>query len=218
MKPELIDPRTLKPNPWNPNSVSPANLVKLRKSIEDLGFVTAVVVRSLADGSLQILGGQHRTEVALDMGLKKIPVLNLGPIDDIKAKKIGLIDNSRYGTDDSIPLAKLLEEIQADTPDLTTFLPIQSEDLQVIMRAVDINLDDLEVKPGGDGEEDPAPTDGRVERPIQTHDVLKFRVAVRDAEAITALIEKTIKREGLSGADDMTLAGSALAILLLGTP
>jgi ParB-like chromosome segregation protein Spo0J len=217
MTPELLDPRSLKTNPWNTNAVSPANLVKLRKSIEDLGFVTAVVVRTLADGSLQILGGQHRTEVAIDMGLKKVPVLNLGTIDDIKAKKIGLIDNSRYGTDDAIAYARLLEEIQVDTPDLTAFLPLQADDLQVIMRAIDINLDDLEVKPGGGDEEDEAPNEGRAERPIQTHDTLKFRVPVRDAEAIIALIEKTKKRESLSGSDDMTLAGEALAILLLGT-
>jgi ParB family chromosome partitioning protein len=216
-KQEMVDPRELRTNPFNSNRVSPANMVKLRKSIEDLGFASVVVVRTLADGSLQILGGQHRVEVAIDMGLKKVPVLNLGIIDDIKAKKIGLIDNSRYGSDDAILLAKLYEEIALDTPDLTAFLPLQNEDLQVIMRAVTIDLDDLEVSPGK-GEEDPAPTDGRAERPVQTHTVLKFRVTVRDAEAVTALIEKTIKRESLASSDEMTLAGEALSILLLGTP
>lgn len=212
----FVDPRVLKPNPWNSNRVDPKNLAKLRKSIEEVGFTSAVVVRTMPDGSLQILGGQHRTEVAIDLGLKKIPILNVGSIDDHQAKKIGLVDNSRYGTDDSLKLAKLLEDLKVETPDLTGFLPLQDEDLQVIMRAVDINLDDLEVRPE-DAHDEPTSPEERTERPAKTHDVLKFRVTMRDAEAIRALIEKTIKKESLDdGSDDMTIAGSALSILLLG--
>lgn len=215
MKAELVDPKSLRPNPWNSNHVDPKNMGKLRRSIEELDFVTAVVVRELSDGTLQILGGQHRTEVAIDMGLKEIPILNLGKIDTIKAKKIGLIDNSRYGTDDSLQLATILEELKIDTPDLTSFLPVNDEDLQLIMRAVEIDLDHLEIAPATE-EEDPYTPEERVERPTKTHDMLTFRVAVRDAEAIRILLEKTIKREGLDdGSDEKTVAGAALAFLLL---
>ena len=103
---QSLDPKKLRPNPFNPNHVDPKNFAKLRKSIKDLGFASAVVVRELPDGTLQILGGQHRTQVAVEMGLKTIPVLNLGTIPDDKAKRIGLVDNSRYGTDDSLQLAR----------------------------------------------------------------------------------------------------------------
>lgn len=216
MKAFLADPKTLHRNPWNSNFVAPANMLKLRKSIEDLGFNTAVVVRELADGTLQILGGQHRTEVAREIGLKQIPVINLGPVDDKRAKKIGLADNSRYGSDDSLQLAAIIEELQVDT-DLASFLPIQNEDLQAIMKAVDIDLDKLDVLPEDDedeGERDP--TEERAERPAKTHEMMTFRVTVREAEAIRTKIEKTIKKEGLDdGSDDKTLAGSALAYLLL---
>jgi hypothetical protein len=215
MKAELIDPKKLRPNPWNSNHVDPRNMSKLRKSIEDLDFVTAVVVRELDDGSLQILGGQHRTEIAIDMGLKEIPIINLGKIDTLKAKKIGLVDNSRYGTDDSLQLSKLIEELRVDTPDLTSFLPINDEDLQVIMRAVDIDLDHLEIAPATEEEEAHDPEE-RTERPAKTHDMMTFRVSVRDAEAIRIITEKTIKRECLDdGSDEKTVAGLALAFLLL---
>ena len=214
MEQALVDPRILKPNPWNSNHVDPKNWSKLRKSIKELGFTSAVVVRTLDDGSLQILGGQHRTEVAIDLGLAVIPVLNLGRISDEKAKKIGLVDNSRYGADDSLKLAKLIEEI--GDPDLTSFLPLQDEDLQAIMRAVDIDLDTLDVLPEDSPEEDDAPREERPDRPLKTHEIMTFRVTCRDAEAIRTKIEKTIKKEGLDdGSDDKTLAGSALAILLL---
>jgi ParB family chromosome partitioning protein len=216
MKAFLADPKTLHRNPWNSNHVAPANMLKLRKSIEDLGFNTAVVVRELADGTLQILGGQHRTEVAREIGLKSIPVINLGPVDDKRAKMIGLADNSRYGSDDSLQLAAIIEELQMDN-DLASFLPIQNEDLQAIMRAVDIDLDKLDVLPEDDeGEETREPTEERAERPVKTHEMMTFRVTVREAEAIRTKIEKTIKKEGLDdGSDDKTLAGSALAYLLL---
>ena len=128
------------------------------------------------------------------------------------------MDNARYGTDDSIQLAQLFEEIKIDDPDLTGFLPINDQDLQVLMRAVDIDLDDLEAEPRKDEDEEEAPFDPeeRKERPVKTHDTMTFRVSVRDAEAIRVLLEKTIKTEGLDdGSDDKTLAGTALAFLLL---
>jgi len=213
MEQKNVDPKILKRNPWNSNQVSPQNLSKLRKSMSELGFIDPVLVRTLPNGELQILGGQHRTEVAVDLGLRGIPILNLGVIDDIKAKKIGLADNSRYGADEAIQLAKIIEDI--GDPDLTSFLPIQDEDLQRIMRAVDIDLDSLDIAPADD-EEPYAPPEDRPERPTKTHDILTFRVTVRDAESIRSLIEKTIKREGLDdGSDDKTLAGSAIAHLLL---
>lgn len=209
-----VDPKKLKPNPWNTNHVDTKNQAKLRTSVKELGFFRPIVVRTLPDGSLQILGGQHRTEAAIDLGLKSVPYFNLGVISDEKAKKIGLADNSRYGADDSIKLAKLIEEL-AD-PDLTTILPLQDEDLQAIMRAVDIDLDSLDVLPEETPEEDKAPPEERPDRPLKTHEIMTFRVTCRDAEAIRNLIEKTIKREGLDdGSDEKTLAGSALAHLLL---
>lgn len=211
---QSLNPKKLRPNPFNPNHVDPKNYAKLRKSIEELGFASAVVVRELDDGTLQILGGQHRTQVAVEMGLAEIPVINLGNIPDDKAKKIGLVDNSRYGTDDGLQLARIMEELSADN--LAEFLPISDEDLQVMMRAVDIDLDALDVTLEDDEEGPPDPMDDRPERPLKTHDMMTFRVANRDAEAIRQLIEKTIKREGLDdGSDEKTLAGSALALLLL---
>lgn len=214
MKQELVDPKILRPNPFNPNRVDPKNLEKLGNSLDDLGFFRPAIVRELPGGILQILGGQHRVELAVERGIKKIPIVNLGIIDDNKAKRISLADNARYGSDDSIKLAKLFEEIQIDTPDLTLFLPIQDEDLQVIMRAVNIDLENLEVLP--EEQEETHNPEERQERPVKTHDIIKLRCTVRDSEAIRSLIEKTIKKEGLDdGSDDMTLAGSALALLLL---
>lgn len=214
MTPIKRDPKDLAPNPWNTNRVGPENMKKLKQSITDLGFVTAVVVRELADGSLQILGGHHRVEAAVELGLVEVPVLNLGAIPDDKAKKIGLVDNSRYGTDDTIRLAELLASLGSDSDELANFLPFSDTDFDTIRRSVEIDIDDLQMHMDEDDQE-PEVRPDRAEKPQKTHDLLRFRVGLSNAEKINQLIEKTIKREGLTGDDELTAAGDALALLLL---
>jgi ParB family chromosome partitioning protein len=214
MQTDLADPKTLKPNPWNSNRVSPENMRKLEASIRDLGFVTAVIVRELSDGSLQILGGQHRVETAVDMGLSKVPIINVGAIDDAKAKKIGLIDNSRYGNDDTIRLAKIYEEIGLSSEELAEFLPWSQLDFDTISAAVNIDLDALDMMQDGD-DDTPDLDDIRKPKPPATHEVMRFRVPISDGERIRKRIETTLKAEGLNDDDELTAAGSALAFLLL---
>lgn len=208
-----LDPRRLRPNPWNSNRVTPENMEKLKRSIEDLGFASAVVVRETEEG-FEILGGQHRTEAAIELGLKKIPVVNVGVIEDKKARKIGLVDNHRYGNDDVMQLAKIIEEIGEDANDLVNLLPVSKADIDAVIGAVDLDLEgfDLAIDDDDDGPPEKSDTKSRTEK---THDVLKFRCTMRDAEAIRQLIEKTIKRQGLAAGDEMTTAGEALALLIL---
>ena len=191
---------------------------KLSNSISELGFNGVVVVRENSKGDLEILGGQHRVQAAIDLGFETVPVFNVGAIVDIKAKKIGLADNGRYGTDDSIQLANILDEI-GTVEEICSILPMQDEDLQVIMRAINLNLDDLDLDDEIVNEntaEEPTET-RKSEKPSKTHEVLSFRVTLRDAESIRKVIQKCIAEEKLDSAetDEKTLAGAALSILLL---
>lgn len=215
MKPLELDPRSLKPNTWNSNRVSPENFEKLKNSIRELGFAGAVVVRTLESGEYQILGGQHRVLAAIDLGIKTIPVVSVGEIDDVKARKIGLVDNARSGNDEVIQLAKIFEEIGEGSELLTSILPVSQADIDAVLGVADINLDDFDIVIDEEDEE-PDPGAAPRERPVRTHDVIKFRLSLPDAERIRQLIEKTIKREGLKDGDDLTNAGQALAILLAG--
>ena len=65
----------------------------------------------MPDGSLEILGGEHRWKAAQQLGMAEVPVWNVGVITDEHAKKIGLVDNARYGEDDLLGLAGLLKEL-----------------------------------------------------------------------------------------------------------
>lgn len=216
MRTTMVDPHELRPNPWNTNSVAPDNMEKLKRSISDLGFCTAVVVRQLDSGELEILGGQHRTQAAIALGIERIPVVNLGEIEENRAKKIGLVDNSRYGTDDSLSLAQLLDDIGVDRSELAGFLPMDENEIDAVFSAADIDLDNLDfIADEDDEEDDPTSLEDAKERPAPTHTQVRFRVPNADAEAISRLIEKTISREGIDEGDEATNAGAALAHLLL---
>ncbi|MFH3733079.1 chromosome partitioning protein ParB, partial [Acinetobacter baumannii] len=49
---------------------------------------------------------------------------------------------------------------------------------------------------------------------VQTHQIMRFKVPIEDVDAITKLIEKTIKAQGFTESDSLTNAGDALVYLL----
>lgn len=216
MKPQEIDPRKLKANKFNSNRVSPENMEKLKNSIKELGFAGAVVVRELSDGSLEILGGHHRVVAAIELGLKTVPVVNIGFADEAKARKIALVDNHRFGNDDVMRLADIYKEIGEGVDFLTNILPVSQADIEAIIGASNIDLDSFDIEIDEPEEADPDEERAPKERPLKTHEIMKFRMKLSDADRLRQLIEKTIKEESLVDGDDMTNAGEALAMLVLG--
>lgn len=199
----------LRPNPWNTNIVSPGNETKLKSSIERHGLYKPVICRELDDGSLEILGGEHRWHSARELGLESIPVVNLGKVSDERAKEIGLIDNARYGEDDALALAELLKEL-GDPEEIMSILPIDDKDLETIFAATSIALDDLD---GTDGEELPD-LHSEVGKPLKTHQIMRFKVPIEDAEWVQKAIETTMNSQGYLDDDAMSNAGNALIHLL----
>lgn len=211
-KQPTIAPALLKPNPWNTNSVSPDNETKIDASVKRLGMFKPVVVRELPDGSLQIIGGQHRVESAIRLKLPTVPFISVGVISDNKAKEIGIVDNGRYGEDDSLQLAELMESL--GTPEeLAAFMPYSDDDFASIFSSVNIALDDLDMS----DEEGTAPT-MPPERQVQTHQVMRFKVPVGDVAVITKRIESVMKAQRFSDEDSLSNAGNALVHVFNTTP
>lgn len=203
-----IDVKRLRPNPWNTNVVSPDNEAKLDESLKRFGVFKPILVRQVGK-DLEILGGQHRWEAAKRLGLSTVPVVNLGAIDDATAKEVGLVDNGRYGVDDAEGLASLLKNLGKPS-DLATFLPYSDKELEVIFKTDELDFDSLDI----DGDDDeielkPTETSGG-----PTHQIMRFKVPVEDAEWISSLISKVIKTQGLTDSDSLTNAGDALVHIL----
>jgi ParB family transcriptional regulator, chromosome partitioning protein len=208
-----IDPRELKNNPWNTNRMTPQNEAKLDESIKRLSMFKPVVARELEDGSLQILGGQHRSESAIRLGMAEIDVVNLGAISEVKAKEIGLIDNGRYGSDDGLELAKLLEELDAKSDtDLSTFMPYSNLELDQILTSTEIDLDSLDMN-DPDAEIDVYETKAE-QAPSQTHQIMRFKVPFDDAQNVQDAINRIMERQDFTGGDSLQNAGDALVHLV----
>lgn len=212
------DPRALKENPWNPNHVDAINEEKLANSIDEFGMFRPIICRQLEDGSLEILGGQHRNRVAMMRGIDSVPVLNLGAMDDNKAKKIGLVDNGRYGEDNLEELAKVFADL-GSPEDIVNIMPIdlaEFENIFVKDEDMDLDYDDLM----NDGDESHAEESAQAELDIntsvRTHQVMRFKVAVDDAPHIESFLRRIQREQGFIESDSLTNAGDAL-VFALGT-
>jgi hypothetical protein len=197
----------LKPSPFNVNVVSPDNEAKIDASLKRFGFFKPALCRELDDGGLEIIAGEHRWLAAKRLGHKDIPIINLGKISDSRAKEISLVDNSRYGSDDTLQLAELLEGMD-DVAALTSFMPYSDSDIASIFSSVNIALDDLNL----DDDDEDSPSSPQ-ERPMQTHQIMRFRVPLDDAW-VQKMIEDAMKSQKLTESDSLTNAGDALVYLL----
>lgn len=210
-----VSPDMLHANPWNTNFVSPENEEKLDEAVRRFGFFKPIVVREREEGGFEIIGGEHRWQSAVRLGLKEVPVMNLGLISDTHAKEISLADNARYGSDDTIALAELFRDL-GDTEGLQSILPYTDEEVNQIFSAVDIAVDDLDLSDSfEDDEHEDLIGSERPAKAAKTHTIMRFKVSNEDAERLGALIENTQKKHGLSETDSLTNAGDALVFLLL---
>ncbi len=208
---QRVDPRTLTFSPWNVNSVSHDNQRKLEESIRRNGIFRPIIVRELEDGTLEVIGGEHTTRAAIDLGFEEIDVYNLGRISEQRAKEISVIDNQQYGNEDSFGLAELLKEFEGNVED---FLPMSDSDLKAIFKASTIDFDSLELPDAEDVDEEArGNTDDELAAAPVTHQFLKFKVPLGDAEFVQRCIEAVIKRQGITGGDSLANAGDALVYI-----
>ena len=203
-----VDVRRLKPNPWNTNIVSPENEAKLDASLKRFGVFKPILVREKGE-EYEILGGQHRWESAIRLGFDRVPIVNLGKVDDSAAQEIGLADNARYGVDDADGLATLMKSLGRPS-DLAAFLPYSDKELEVIFKSESLDFDSLDID-GDDDDIDLKPTEVSA---VPTHQVMRFKVPVEDAEWVSALISKVSKIQGYTESDSLTNAGDAMVYIL----
>ncbi len=206
-----IDPRLLRKNAWNPNQLTAEATEKLKRSIELNGHIRPILVRELDDNALEIVGGEHRCDLSIELGHDEVPILNLGKINDAEAKRILLLDNSRYGEDEVGKLSLLLEDI--GTPEeLAQYMTYSEEDLASLMHSdVEMTIEDLDELDELDfiNEEDDIPAPAG-----KTHQTMKFKVDIENAEAVSDAINRIKREQGFEDSDAQVSAGDALMWLV----
>lgn len=202
---QVVEVNQLQGNPWNPNVLDAEAEQKLDASLKRLGVFKPIIVRELKD-KLEIIGGHHRWESAKRIGVKEVPIVNLGEMDDTRAKEIGLADNGRWGHDDAGLLAEVLNDLETD--ELADFLPFTQKDFDAIFTSAEVNLDDLDL----DDEDDDILDVDTTAPP--THTIMRFKVPVLDAEILSERIKRVMKEQDYTSGDSLTNAGDALVYML----
>lgn len=208
-----ISPKSLRKNSWNTNKVSVENEEKLDKSIKEYGVFKPILCRTV-NGELEIIGGEHRVDAAIRLGLAEVPVVNLGNISDDKAKKIGLLDNGRYGSDDFAELQNLINSLE-NPEEIMKTLPYNFEDFEGLFQTEDINLDEIPSFDDADEEEVEILDKTAIKLP-ETHATIKFKIPLEFIQDFDKKIKDREEELGLEYDDKLKNMGNAILSYVLG--
>ncbi len=118
-------------NPWNPNRMTEVIRAKLRLNLKRDGFVAPLLVRKLGD-RYQIVNGEHRWQIARELGYTTVPCVVLEDLDDRRARILTVNLNELGG--DPVPslLAKLLHDLEEESPlsELAAVLPYDEAEIK----------------------------------------------------------------------------------------
>lgn len=210
-----ISPKKLKKNQWNTNKVSIENEEKLDKSLKEYGLFKPILCRTVND-ELEIIGGEHRVESAIRNGISEIPIINLGNISDDKAKKMGLIDNGRYGSDDFVELQELINSLESPN-ELLEVLPYSLEDFEGIFKADEIDLDNIpSFEENSEIEDSDETKNNFVQKLPETHAIVKFKIPLEFLQDLNNKIKNKEQELNTEYGDSLVNAGNALLALLFG--
>ncbi len=118
-------------NPWNPNRMTEVIRAKLRLNLKRDGFVAPLLVRKLGE-RYQIVNGEHRWQIAKELGYATVPCVVLEDLDDRRARILTVNLNELGG--DPVPslLAKLLHDLEEESPlsELAAVLPYDEAEIK----------------------------------------------------------------------------------------
>lgn len=120
----------LKPAPWNPNQMDEPTMERLMESVSRYGLVEPLVVRPIDNEQYEVLSGNQRLKVLLDMNIQNVPcvVMNL---DDAEAMLLAQALNGLRGEDDLALKGTLLKAVLSSVPEgeVLSLLPETAESL-----------------------------------------------------------------------------------------
>jgi len=175
------------PNPWNPNKQTDFIKERLRRSLEEEGFISPMLVRETNEaGVFEIINGEHRWFVAKELGMLWAPYISLGDISDVRAKRLTIVLNETKGEFDPIELSELLQSMQNDmtVEELFEQLPYRREELDSWLAMLDYDPDQYARDAVEPTVQVPSSDDDWVD--------LEFRIPISASEAIEEEIGRIV--------------------------
>ena len=115
---KVLPVKDIKKADWNYKDDDEELSGKLAENIKEHGQVQNIIVRVLEDDSYEIVNGNHRLDVFVNLGIEKVYACDLGKISLEAAKRIAIETNETTFQADPTKLAgligKILEEISQE--------------------------------------------------------------------------------------------------------
>ena len=143
---EYIDINDLQPFVGNPRKIEPSEMVKLKRSLREFGFVDPVIARK---ENKQVIGGHQRIEAAkAEHWTDKIPVVFIEGLSDNRAALLNVALNKISGEWDWSKLGTLFHELDTGDIDLT-LSGFDMDEIGNLMHGLDESSKQMEDAIGG---------------------------------------------------------------------
>lgn len=139
MKIEKVNIQDLISPAYNPRDITPAEMEKLKTSIEEFGYVALIIVNEVNN---HIVGGNQRYEVLKELGYDEVDVVYVHEEDENREKALNIALNKISGEWDEVKLNQIFTDMKLagfDKINLTGFEEYEVQELSFIN---DINYDD----------------------------------------------------------------------------
>lgn len=141
----------LAPNPWNYNGMSASMFAAAKQSIIDNGFCVEIQVRAVGpdnpdghgryeEAGLEIIDGYHRWLAAQELGMKKVPIRNLGILSDLEAERRTVQFNLKGDEPNDLKLSqsvKRLKFLYDDAEDLGRHTGLSTLEVEALLSLTD---------------------------------------------------------------------------------
>ena len=125
--------RSITPPYWNPNQMDAFMASRLRQSIQRFGLVVPLVVREVAPGRYENIGGAQRLVISREMGFDYVPCVVVDA-DGAEARLLSQCLNRIAGKDNLGLKAELVRELLSSLSEeeVTKLLPETAESLSAL--------------------------------------------------------------------------------------
>ena len=132
-----IELSLLKPAPWNYKDDDDGFDEKLRANLERNDCVQNLIVRELGDGSYEVVNGNHRLKLLLDMGQERVMCYDCGAIIELAAKKLAIETNETRFKSDPKRMVQLVDIILSEfqIEDFQSTMPIPLSAIEAFREA-----------------------------------------------------------------------------------
>lgn len=118
------------PNPYNPNYMEKGMFEKAGKSVDELGFLGAILVRRVnhTSAKYQILDGEHRWKLLKERNATECPVdVITRDVSDQEAQLLTVLINNLHGKDDIFKRAEIFKALDEGQ---TQLLPFSADEIE----------------------------------------------------------------------------------------